>query len=346
MKMHLNFTCFTVSMIAAGCGATDKTKTLPLETADLQAELSAQAASEAVSAAAGGDVDGASGLGLASHLDSSSSASPIKSLSRTCVQQADGSALVTITSEISSEKTSGNAKVSRSNKLLGKSVETRTWSNSGGAVSCSSGERAQINWKGALSGYSLKVHLERDRQQTMTQSNLAKNISISRSRSFSVLGDRTVSLVSYSEDSAAGVSIQEKQVSGKMARSFKFIDKNGQEQSGSITTESVGDPMSIKVRRSLSSKEVVSREIVSGTRLSTAADGSKVILSFTNFLMKGEGESCEPQSGSFVLKNTDASGAAAKDVTCTADSGSLSCVDSAGASVEIENPSCDPIDGK
>ena len=124
--------------------------TLGVEASDLQAELTAQATSEALSAASNGDVDGSSGLGLSLNADSSSD--PVKSITRTCVQQSDGSALVTINSEVSMDKSSSGSKIARSNKLSGKSLETRLWSLSGGQVNCVNGEKAQINWKGALSG--------------------------------------------------------------------------------------------------------------------------------------------------------------------------------------------------
>ena len=334
----------TLIATIAACGAKEKNSTLGVEASDLQAELTAQATSEALSAASNGDVDGSSGLGLSLNADSSSD--PVKSITRTCVQQSDGSALVTINSEVSMDKSSSGSKIARSNKLSGKSLETRLWSLSGGQVNCVNGEKAQINWKGALSGYSLKVHIERERTQSMSQTNVKKNTTVSRSRSFNMVGDRTISLVSYAEDSSAGVSIQEKKVSGKVSRSFRFIDKNGLEQSGTITSENIGDPLSIKVRRSLSSKELLSREIVSGVRASTGADGSRLELSFSSLLMSGEGESCEAQSGSFTIKHSDSSGALVKSVSCSADSGILNCVDNAGAAVEIESPSCDPMDGK
>lgn len=108
----------------------------------------------------------------------------------------------------------------------------------------------------------------------------------------------------------------------------------------------MGAPLAIKVQRSLSSKQLLSREIVSGTRASISADGSKIELSFSSFLMSGEGESCEAKSGSFTLKYSDAAVALVKSVSCEADSGVLNCTDDTGALVEVESPSCDPMDGK
>jgi hypothetical protein len=344
MKSYALFAIISVATAASACGAKDKKPSTSVDQSDLRAELTVQATSEAINAASNGDVDGASGLGLA--LDLNAAGDPVKSLTRTCVQQSDGSALVTINSEIEMEKSNSGVKVSRTNRISGKMLETRLWKNSAGAVSCVNGERAQINWKGALSGYSLTVKVEQERQQTMSQTNSAKNTTISRSRSFNMVGERNVALVSYSEDSAAGVSIQEKSISGRVSRSFKFVDKNSQERSGLITSETVGAPLAIKVRRNLSTKQLISREIVSGVRASTSADGAKVELSFSNLLMSGEGESCEAQSGSFTAKYSDAAGALVKSVSCVADSGALSCTDDTGAAVEVESPSCDPMDGK
>lgn len=52
------------------------------------------------------------------------------------------------------------------------------------------------------------------------------------------------------------------------------------------------------MKRSLSTKEVVSHEIVSGNRKSALADGSFIELGFSNFLMiaavEVESPSCDP----------------------------------------------------
>jgi hypothetical protein len=104
--------------------------------------------------------------------------------------------------------------------------------------------------------------------------------------------------------------------------------------------------MVVKVKRSLSSKEVVSRELVSGVRKSTLTDGTSMEISFTNFLMNGAGESCEAQSGSMTIKYYDSEGTLGKTLTCSADAGVLNCTDQSGADVELESPSCDPADDK
>ncbi len=159
-------------------------------------------------------------------------------------------------------------------------------------------------------------------------------------------GERIISVVSYSEDTSAGTSLQEKKISGNMSRSFSFVDKKNQTQSGSFSSATVGEPMIVKVKRSLSTKEVLSRELVSGARKSTLADGTSMEIAFTNFLMTGAGESCEAQSGNLSIKYYDSEGVLGKTVTCSADAGMLSCADQSGVEVELESPSCDPADDK
>jgi hypothetical protein len=334
---------FSLMIVANGCGAKDAKKTVAaILGTENQVEFGAQTTSEAVNAASAGDSEGASGFGLvASDLDSGS---PIKSSSKTCVVQADGSALVTISSEIAFEKSSSNDKVSKTISMSGSSSEKRTWSHPSG-VQCL-GDKAKVSLKSDPTNYSLKVLIERSRKQTMSQTNVKKNSTMSSSRSFSMNGERIISIVSYSEDTANNVSIQEKKVSGSMNRSFSYVDKNNETKTGSFASVTVGEPMLVKVKRSLSSKEVVSREFVSGTRKSTLADGSMIETSFSNFVMTGSGESCEAQSGAMTLKYLDSEGALGKTLTCAADSGLLSCSDESGAAVEMESPSCDPADDK
>jgi len=104
--------------------------------------------------------------------------------------------------------------------------------------------------------------------------------------------------------------------------------------------------MVVRVKRSLSSKEVISRELVSGTRKSVLADGTALELTFSQFVMSGSGESCDAQSGSVSIKYLDSAGEATKTVNCAAESGLLNCLDQSGAAVELESPSCDPADDK
>lgn len=341
MKSIASVSLLAVALGVSACGSKNqKTATAIIDAANYS-EFSAQTTSEAISAASAGDSEGGSGFGLML----AESGSPFKSSSRTCVVQPDGSALVTISSELSFDKTSGNDKVSRTNKMSGTSTEKRLWSHPQG-VQCLNAEKAKVNLKSDPTSYGLKVTIERTRQQTMSMNNLRKNTSISSSRSFSMNGERSVSIVSYREDSASGTSVQEKKISGSMNRSFSFVDKDGQTKTGSFSSATVGDPMLVKVTRSLSSKEVLSRELVSGVRKNTLVDGTSIELSFNNFVMSGAGESCEAQSGSVALKYLDAQGNVSKTINCSADSGLLSCTDSSGAAVELESPSCDPSDDK
>jgi hypothetical protein len=335
------FAAVSLSVLAQGCGAKSAKKAIAAISSENQFEFGSQSTSEAISAASAGDNEGSAGFSLASDL-----ASPVTSVTRSCQEQEDGSAVVTISSEINVDKSSSSAVVQRSNKLSGKSEETRTWSHPSGVKCAADGQRAKVSLKSDAASYSLKVQMERSRTQTMSQTNLRKNTTVSSSRSFTMQGERTISVVSYSEDSQNDYSLQEKKVSGNMSRSFSFVDKSGATQTGSISGSTVGDPMVVKVKRALSSKELISREIVSGTRRSTLADGTMIDTSFSNFLMTGAGESCEAQSGSLSLKYLDSEGTATKTISCSASEGALSCTDEAGAEVEIENPSCDPADDK
>ncbi|MFZ9520025.1 MAG: hypothetical protein ACO3A4_06055 [Silvanigrellaceae bacterium] len=334
----------SLALVSNACGTKSAKKIAAIVAAENIGEYGAQSTDEAVSAASAGDSEGASGFSLSLSGSGSDSGSPYKTFSRTCAVQADGSALVTISSEISIEKSDSNDKVSRTFSRSGTSSEKRTWSHPSG-VQCVS-DKAKVNLKSDPTSYGLKVQIERTRKQTMSQTNTKKNTTISSSRSFSMNGERTVAIVSYSEDAAAGVSTQEKKVTGSMNRSFSFVDKDGATKTGSFSSTTVGDPMVVRVKRSLSSKEIVSRELVSGTRRNTLSDGSMIDTSFTNFLMTGSGESCQAQSGSLSLSYLDSEGAVTKSLSCSAESGVLSCTDSSGASVELESPSCDPADDK
>lgn len=321
-----------------GCGANSAKKVFALEAADLQSELASQSTSEAMSAAAAGDAEGSTGLSLAL----ADSESPYKTMTRSCEVQADGSAKVTIASEIAFEKTLKTARISRVNSLSGNSLETRLWSRSGGSVACGSdNQHAAVNWNTDITGLALKVDVNRTRSHVMTQTNLVKNVTMSRSRSFSMTGAREVSFVSHSSN-GTNITVV-KNVSGQLQKAYNFIDKNGQTQSGSLA---LSGAIQVKVIRLASDKSLVSREIVSGTRTSTAGDGSKVEAAYTNFLIAGEGELCAAQSGSFVLKYVSSSGALEKTVSCAAEDGALSCSDADGGSVEVESPSCDPIDAR
>jgi hypothetical protein len=341
MKIQFSATLLSLVACAQACGKSEAKKAIASIAGEYQSEFGSQLTSEAVSAASAGDSEGAGGFNLAL----AGSSSPFKSVTRKCAVQADGSALVTITSEIDVDKSSSSANISRSMKVTGTSTETRFWTHPSG-VQCANAERARLDLKSDAASYGLKVNVERSRQQTMSQTNLRKNTTVSSSRSFTMKGERLISVVSYTEDSAAGTSLQEKKISGSLNRNFSFADKNGQIRSGSFSSATVGDPMVVKVKRSISSKEVVSRELVSGTRKSTLADGTSMDISFANFLMNGAGESCEAQSGNFSIKYYDSEGVVGKTVNCSADAGLLSCTDQSGAEVELESPSCDPADDK
>ncbi|MEN9529700.1 MAG: hypothetical protein RI932_1573 [Pseudomonadota bacterium] len=341
MKILIALPVLSAVLLAQGCGSKAAKKALSSISSENQYEFGSQVTSESMSAASAGDSEGSGGFSFAL----SSSGSPFKAISRTCVVQADGSALVTISSELEVDKSSSNANVSRVNKVSGMSTESRVWSHPSG-VQCASAERAKVNLKTDPTSYSLKVRIERSRQQTLSQTNVKKNSTISSSRSFSMNGERTISIVSYSEDAVSNTSLQEKKVSGSINRSFSFVDKAGQTQSGTFSSATVGDPMIVRVKRSLSTKEVISRELVSGTRKSILADGTAIELSFNQFVMLGAGESCEAQSGTVSVKYLDSAGETTKTVSCSADTGLLTCTDQSGAAVELESPSCDPADDK
>lgn len=332
--------CLASSIFAViGCGSQSSKKIFPLEAADLQSELAALASNEALSAAAAGDGNGSSALSLALANESS----PYKSLTRSCEAQADGTAKVTITSESNFEKDLSNARISRSQKVSGSGTQTRLWSKVDGTpVTCSSdGQHANIGWNADLSGVNLKVNIQRTQLATMTQTNIKKNLTTSRSRSSSLVAERNVTFVSFTNNGTQ--IVQTKNVSGQSTRSFKFIDKNGQEQSGSLSTEG---SIQVKITRLAATNSLVSREVVSGERTSTGADGSKVQATYTNFVVTGEGESCSAESGTLVLKYTSATGTIAQTLTCSPESGALNCTDSSNSTVEIESPTCDPLDAK
>lgn len=339
MKSLLSLPFLALALLHSGCGTKAAKKlTSVIDSANIY-EFGAQTTSEAVSAAAAGDSEGSGGFSLAL----SGSSGPFKNSSKTCVVQPDGSALVTISSEIDFDKTSGNDKVTRTQKMSGTSTETRLWSHPAG-VGCLNGERAKLNLKNDAASYSLKVTLDRARQQSMSQVNSKKNETRSMSRSFAMKGERSVTVVSYSE--SGSTSVQQKKVSGSMNRSFSYINKDGETKSGSFSSATMGDPMVVKVTRSLSSKELISREIVSGIRKNTMSDGTSAELSFSNFVMNGSGESCEATSGSVSIKYIDSAGAVSHSLSCSADSGALACTDESGSAVELEGPSCDPADDK
>lgn len=339
MKSLHSLPFLALALLHSGCGTEAAKKiTSVIDSANVY-EFGAQTTSEAVSAASAGDSEGSGGFSLSL----SGSSGPFKTSSKTCAVQPDGSALVTISSEIDFEKTSGNDKVTRTQKMSGTNTETRLWSRPGG-VECLNGERAKLNLKNDAASYSLKVTLDRTRQQSISDVNTKKNETRSKSRSFTMKGERSVSVVSYSE--SGSTSVQEKKVSGSMNRSFSYVDKDGETKSGSFSSATVGDPMVVKVTRSLSSKEVISREIVSGTRKNTMGDGTSVELSFTNFVMNGSGESCEASAGSVSIKYIDSAGAVSQSLSCSADSGTLACTDGSGSAVDLEGPSCDPADDK
>lgn len=343
MNRTLTSSAVATAIFATSCGAiTEKAKkslvTIPEGS---QVELSSQSASEAISAASAGDSEAST----ASNLLLADSGSPFKSSTKTCVVQADGSALVTIKADLNLDKSASNARVAKVNKTTGSSTETRTWSHPNG-VQCVADTHAKLNLKTNPAGYKLKATIERTRQQTMSVKNVKKGTSISSSRSFTMKGDRDISFVSYVEDSANGSSLLEKKISGTMSRSFSFVDKAGQTQTGSFSSSSVGDPIVVRIKRSLTTKELISRELVSGTRRNTLADGTTMEVSFANFVMSGSGENCEAQSGTVTMKSLDSEGTATKTTTCTADSGLLSCKDQNDQEVEIEAPSCDPADEK
>jgi hypothetical protein len=335
MKNSLSLGFVSLALVVVGCGKKSERTIYPLEAADLQAELASQSLSDSVSAAAAGDANGSSGISL----NLATASSPVKTMTRSCAVQEDGSAKVTIESTISLDKSNETTRVKVTNQMTGSSTESRLWSKSGG-VTCN-GEHANINWANDPSGLSLKVTLNRTRTHVISQTNLVRNTTISRSRSFTMAGERTVTFNSVTTNGAN--IIVNKNVSGTATRSYKFVDKYGQEQSGSL---SVAGDVVIKVTRLAADKSLVSREIVSGTRTATSADGSKVESTYANFIVEGEGESCSATSGSLTLKYYSAAGVSSKEVACTAALGALTCEDESGTAVEVESPACDPIDAK
>jgi hypothetical protein len=344
MKMTLTLGFASLALVAVGCGKKSERTIYPLEAADLQSELAAQSLSDSVSAAAAGDGNGSSGLSL----NLSASSDPVKTMTRSCAVQDDGSAKVTIASTISLDKSMETTRVKVTHKMTGSSEETRVWSKSGG-VTCDNGTtgvHANIAWNSSLdlTGLSLNVTLNRTRTHVISQTNLVRDTTKSRSRSFTMTGERSVTFNSVDSTTDTSKIIVNKSVSGTATRSYKFIDNNAQEQSGSL---SIAGNVVVKVTRLAADKSLVSREIVSGTRTATSADNSKVEATYTKFVVTGQGESCQATSGSLALKYFAAGATeASKTVSCTAELGALSCTDETSATVEVESPACDPIDAK
>jgi hypothetical protein len=220
-----------------------------------------------------------------------------------------------------------------SKAITGESEENRTWSRSGGSVTCT-GDHAAIDW---TTPGSLSMTSEFERQRTMTITRTLPRQTLTLSRTIESSGTRTIT---WSDASTTSVEFES-------TRSMKMENSKGKNKEIELSLATKEDaPLSVTTVRT--SGVLASRTIASGTVVATAEKG-RIETAFTNFVTEFEGtipnRVCTPTSGSFSVTAYDAGGDEIKAYTVSiADGVATMTEDGASSGTAIELPTCDPED--
>lgn len=268
-------------------------------------------------------------------------------VTRKCEEKGD-KAVVTIESDIAKDVSVENKVRTFKRSVSGKGEQTRTWSKDGAAVRChASAKVAAIDWK-KIDGLSLAMTFSRSRTSTDTVTNLKKNTSSTRSMSFDATGVRAIAWTqAVAADDTATAVTRKKTITSSVVRTFSVTKKDGAKVDLKLTTDVVAaTPLKITVVRTLSSLELQSKTIDSGTISATDKDGGKVESLFTALKVDYSEGNCTPVSGSITNKYyASGSTVASKTLTISFADGVGAVTDENGAETgSIEQNGCDAED--
>ena len=269
-----------------------------------------------------------------------------KNLTRSCEIKSDGSAVVTISSEMERKRSIDRKKMSAEGVDMGPGKLVRTWKKEGATLECSkNGKHAAIDWAN-IQGVNADVEIERSRSRTMTLTNKKTNVTLSTSSSFSLKAKRSISWLEVTKTDSQ--IIRKKSITSTATRAMSYKNKAGETKSLEVSVATKeGAPLIVEIVRKIAAPhELVTKTIVSGTTESALKDGSKISSTYDNLKFDFDSKSCAVYSGGFSTSFLDSAGKETKKVTCTVSEGDMACADAAGVAIEIEAPMCDPEDAK
>ncbi len=305
-KLRSTFCFSMIGLLALGCGQSNDERAVSSTSSSL---ITDSAESEAaVSASLGEALDSLSDTNMVSNASSLSllnlAADASFTMDRKCTEQ-DSKALVTINIDksISWERTLPRFTINASSTI--ENEISRTWMKEGSDVACTAnGKFAAIDFESDLSGYQLDVTIDRSAARKLERLNLKTQEKITRSLASSVTGTRQVQWLSQSALADGSIS-RSKSLSFTTERSDSFEAKDGivKDLKLSIATLEAA-PLQVTVIWDKLSKgrQLLSKEIESGTIKASRQGGGSIETSFNKMLMKFTSTSCELVSGTLEAK--------------------------------------------
>ena len=248
---------------------------------------------------------------------------------KSCAIDGDN-AVVSIEGTLEGSVEFSTARASISREVSGSSSIIRTWSKTDDSVLCNSDNTyAAINW-GAddISGLGLEVTIDRSKSVSATRTKLSDESVVSRSKSYSASGNRSVSWISHN-DNGDGTFTRVKSISSSMSRSSEIDSSDGENVSLSLSVATVeGSELQVTVVRDSTTRELQSKLISSGSLRASEDSQAYVITSFEDYLINFSDDGCTPFSGkltsNFYEEGTEE---AIKTLELTVDNGSYTLMD-------------------
>jgi hypothetical protein len=259
--------------------------------------------SESISASVNESVQDASSDGAASAAQASLSLAEAQTsnkveLFRACKidESTPSKAVVNITRTISRDKVLSRGIRNNSFSVKDNDELKRVWSKADTAVVCDAeGKHAAINFAN-MGGMKLEESFTSNRVRSNKVTSVKTGESIGVERNISAKGTR---LVDWSAAWVEGDNIKLlSTVKSSSERTLTMKNKKGESLSfvSSVKTDDAA-PLQIEAVRNAKSKDLVSRTIVSGKRLSSTKDGGRIETVFNNLKYTPDAE-CYPVSGS------------------------------------------------
>ena len=303
------------------------------------AESTSSVVEDALESAGGGEAASGSSAALTPQMDLDSQ------FTKTCVAGSDGSAVVTVSSTLSDSSTLDKTKFSVLRVRSGSGEQKRTWLKAGITIPCKSdGKEAQISWADPT-GLKLTIDVNRERSDKLTLTNKVTGKVKEQSRSFLATGSRSIEWLSASNTST--LLTRTKSVTSNVERKLTFTKSTGEETNLLLTVKTAANaPLNVTVERdAVSPYALKSKLINSGSIETTLPDGGKTVTTFSSlkFEVSSDGV-CSTASGGSTVVISDSAGVQQDKVTCTADSGAFTCVNSSNETVDVTPPQCDAED--
>ena len=183
--------------------------------------------------------------------------------------------------------------------------KNRYWSKTGDElVTCFNERRADIPLTGDMTGYNLKVDVEKSKSVSSIGTNKINENTVSRSHSHSMTGNREINWDEQSTDDE-GNTTRIITVSSDVTRNQK-IESNRRNLEIEANIKTVDDNP-LKLAKTFNSGELISAIIQSGGLSVTRTNKDTMAISFEELAFSFD-ESCVAESGSASIEFTDADG--------------------------------------